>query len=112
MTFSFLLYKLPSNLRLESFFSYFITFYLYFYIFIKFLSLYLANHLFLICDSRLCFLSCVFLLSASVKFVSLEFAVFLRVDIVSVACAGISIILSFLIYVFAIQSVLSVDAVF
>src|SRR6266498_5313230 len=102
MIFPFLLYKLFFNFRLEFSFFYFIIFYFYFYIFIKFLLFYLANLLFLICDSRLWFLSCVFLFSASAKFVSLEFAALLRVDTVSVACAGISIILSLLIYVFAI----------
>jgi len=111
MIFLFLLYKLPSNPRSESSFSYFIIFHLYLHIPIKFLSLYLANLLLLIYDSRLCFLPYVPLLSASAKFASLEFAALLKVDTVSVACAGILIILSLLIYALAIQSVLSVDAV-
>src|SRR6266536_5643159 len=111
MIFSFFLYKLFSNFRLESSFFYFIIFYLYLHIPIKFSSLYFANLLLFIYNSRLYLLSCVFLFSASAKFVSLKFAALSRVDIVSVACAGISIILSFLIYILVIQSVLSVDAV-
>src|SRR6266511_3887135 len=111
MSFPFLLYKFLSNPRSEFSFSYLTTFYLYLHIFIKFSLLYLANLLLFICDSRSWLLSYVSLLNASVKFASLEFAVFLRVDIVSVACADISIILNLLIYTLAIQSVSSVDAI-
>src|SRR6266536_5778734 len=111
MTFPFLLYKLPSNLRLEFSFSYLIIFYLYLHIPIKFLLLYLANLLLFICDSRLYLLSCVSLLSASAKFASLKFATLSRVDTISVTYAGISIILNLLTHALAIQSVLSVDAV-
>src|SRR6266536_5057301 len=102
MTFPFLLYKFPSNPRLEFFSSYLIIFYLYFYILIKFLLLYLANLLFLIYDSRLWLLFCVSLLSVNAKFVSLEFAVLSKADSVSGACEGISIILNLLIRALAI----------
>src|SRR6266498_4014235 len=112
MIFSFFyLYKFLSNLKSKSFFFYLIIFYLYLYISIKFLLFYFANLLLLIYDFRLYFLSYVSLFSASVKFVNLKFATLLRVDIVSVVCTGISIILSLLIYIFIIQSVLNVDAI-
>src|SRR6266536_2095073 len=111
MTFPFLLYKLPSNPRSESSFSHLIIFHFYLHIPIKFLLLYLANLLFFIYDSRSYLLLCVFLFSANAKFASLEFAALLKIDIISVMCAGISIILSFLTYTLAIQSVLSVNAI-
>src|SRR6266536_6691036 len=102
MIFPFLLYKLLSNFRSEFSFSYLIIFHLYLHIPIKFLLFYFTNLLLLICDSRLCFLPYVSLFSASAKFVSLEFAALLRVDTVSVTCAGISIILNLLIYALSI----------
>ncbi len=111
MTFPFLLYKLSSNPKSESFFSHLIIFHLYLHNPIKFSSLYLANLLLLICDFRSYLLPYVSLFSASAKFASLEFAAFLRVDTVNVTCAGISIILNLLTHALAIQNILSVDAV-
>ncbi|SRR6266498_2988436 len=63
MTFFFLLYKLPSNLRLESFFSYFIIFHFYLRVPIKFLII-------LSCDypiSHLRFLIMIFILRVSIQ---------------------------------------------
>src|SRR6266536_657137 len=111
MIFPFLLYKFPSNPRSESSFSHLTTFHLYLHNPIKFSSLYLANLLLLIYDSRSYLLSYVSLLSASAKFASLEFAAFSKIDTISVTCADISIILNLLTYTLAIQSVSSVDAV-
>jgi len=95
MIFPFLLYKFPSNLRLELSFSYLIIFYFYLRIPIKFSLFYLANSLFLTCNSRLWLLFYVSLFSVNVKFANLEFAVFLKADSISGACKNILIILNF-----------------